>query len=103
MVRIRDGQKAPFFGEDRWFLIIFIVPATAALVKSNSQAITFTRWLVDESRVSWKKFLAEIAIVHLRDGNGVISWKFGNKGHFTVKSVYNALTSNEPGPYLKRI
>jgi len=33
----------------------------------------------------------------------VVIWKFGGKGHFTVKSVYNALTSNDNGLYEKKI
>jgi hypothetical protein len=39
----------------------------------------------------------------LSDGDDVISWKFGNKGLFSVKSVYNAITTNDSGPYAKII
>ena len=33
----------------------------------------------------------------------MVSWKFGLKGIFSVKSVYNALTVNEIGRYHKKI
>ena len=36
-------------------------------------------------------------------GMNVILWKFGNKSSFTVKSVYNALSTNDVGPYHKKI
>lgn len=37
----------------------------------------------------------------LKPGKDVVSWKFGCNGKVTVKSVYNALTRNESGPYHK--
>ena len=30
-------------------------------------------------------------------GNDVVRWRFGNKGRFTVNSVYKALTVNDAG------
>jgi hypothetical protein len=39
----------------------------------------------------------------LSEGDDMISWKFGNKGLFSVKSVYNAMTANESGTYVRII
>lgn len=33
----------------------------------------------------------------------VVLWKFGALGKFSVKSVYNAMTRNDSGPYHKKI
>ena len=30
-------------------------------------------------------------------GNDVVRWRFGNKGRFTVNSIYKALTVNDAG------
>jgi hypothetical protein len=77
--------------------------ASVAMVILNPDAVTFTRWLVDDWRVSWNKILAELACIHLCEGNDIISWKFGNKGLFSVKSIYNVMTANDSGPYAKAI
>jgi len=37
------------------------------------------------------------------DANDNISWKFGKSGRFSVKSCYDAMTTNDSGMYHKRI
>jgi hypothetical protein len=72
-------------------------------VKMNSLVITFTRWLVDDLREHWNNILRDVSNIILDTSDDVILWKFGNKGSFTVKSVYNALSTNDVGPYHKKI
>jgi hypothetical protein len=72
-------------------------------VKMNSLVITFTRWLVDDLREHWNNILRDVSNIILDTSDDVILWKFGNKGSFTVKYVYNALSTNDVGPYHKKI
>jgi len=39
----------------------------------------------------------------LHDSDDVILWKFEKSGKFSVKSLYNALTSDDSGPFHKNI
>ena len=41
--------------------------------------------------------------IQLVDRDDMVLWKIGKKGKFTVKSVYDALTSSNTGIYHKRI
>ena len=45
----------------------------------------------------------DTSLINLGLNDDVVSWKFGLKGIFSVKSVYNALTVNEIGRYHKKI
>ena len=71
--------------------------------KSDPQLVTYTRWLVDIWRVEWDNILVDAASVQLCEGDDIVTWKFGCHGRFTVKSVYNALTKNDTGPYHKKV
>jgi hypothetical protein len=71
--------------------------------KSYPHLITFTRWLVDIWKESWDNILVDASQVQLCEGDNIITWKFGGHGCFTMKSVYNALTSNDSGPYHKKV
>jgi hypothetical protein len=112
-MKIRDGHNTLFW-KDKWlfdqplshlFSDLFSMcqqqNVSVVRAKMNTDAITFTRWLVDGWRDNWNKILAESASIHLSDGEDVISWKFGNKGLFSVKYVYNAMTANDFGSYAK--
>jgi len=57
-------------------------------VKNNPQLVTFTRWLVDSWRLDWERICADVGEVTLNPGEDVTTWKFGPKGRFTVKPVY---------------
>lgn len=60
--------------------------------------MTFTRWLVDDLR-----FIATFDSVQLGSGSDKVMWKLSSNGHFTVKSVYKALTNNDSGHYHKSV
>ena len=72
---------------------------TVFQVKTDIQSVTFSRWLVDIWKENWEKNVHDLANVHLCDGVDFVKWKFGCNGRFSVKSVYNALTMNDTGPY----
>jgi hypothetical protein len=71
--------------------------------KSYPHLITFTRWLVDIWKESWDNILVDASQVQLCECDDIITLKFGGHGCFTMKSVYNALTSNDSGPYHKKV
>jgi len=64
---------------------------------------SFTRWLVDNIRLDWDNILSKVKRITLSDEEDMIFWKFGKNGCFSIKSVYKPLTSNDPGPIIKKI
>lgn len=78
-------------------------PVISIFQVKNDIFVTFSRWLVDSWKEDWDKIVHDITNVCLNDGMDIGRWKFGCKGHFSVKSVYNALTVNDTGPYHKKI
>jgi hypothetical protein len=60
-------------------------------------------WLVGDLRSSWGKILSEVKHLHLVNSNDLVQWKFSSKGHFSVKSVYKAMTTSDNGPYHQNI
>jgi hypothetical protein len=76
---------------------------TLAEVMLNPHALTFSRWLVDVWAEQWKVILNDMSKISLKDCNDVVCWKFGKKGLFTVKTMYDCLTTNDSGPYHKKI
>ena len=69
----------------------------------NGLQITFRRWLFDDLRANWNNILQDTMNFQLIDRDDTILWVLGKKGRFTVKSVYDALTSSTTGVYHKRI
>jgi hypothetical protein len=69
----------------------------------DGMQITFRRWLFDELRVCWNNILHDASVFILSDNTDTVVWKIGKKGRFTVKSVYDALTSSSTRSYHKRI
>lgn len=65
--------------------------------------ISFTRWLTDYLQLNWQKILNDMNTLNFTTEKDVVSWKFGNLGQFSVKSVYNAMTRSDSGPYHKKI
>jgi hypothetical protein len=70
---------------------------TVEQVKNDPNAVLFTKWLVDKWREDWMKILHDTSLFNLNLCDNRVSWKFGLKGLFSVKSVYNALIINETG------
>ena len=64
--------------------------------------MTFTRWLVDDWRMKWEKIM-DVTGIQLTKGRDIITWKFGCNDKFSVKSVHNAMTSNDVVQYHKKI
>jgi hypothetical protein len=53
--------------------------------------------------IDWNKILTDMNEYNFVNGDDNILWKFGLSGRFSVKSVYNAMTRNDSGPYYKNI
>jgi hypothetical protein len=79
----------------------WLTDVTIYQVKTEPQLVTFTRWLVGDLRTGWGKILTEVENLHLVNGRDLVQRKFGCNGHFSVKSVYQAMTASEPGSYTK--
>lgn len=112
----RRMEKETLFWKDIWLYdqpLYILYPDLFAMcqkpdltvfqVIADIHSVTFSRWLVDMWKENWDQIVHDIANVHLSDGVDVVKWKFGSKGHFSVKSVYNALTVNDSGPYHAKI
>jgi len=65
--------------------------------KTSPQLVTFSRWLGDGWRDDWLKILDDVVRVDLGEGTNILSWKFGPKGHFSVKSVYCRISGTPRG------
>lgn len=76
---------------------------TIAEVKCDLGNLTFSRWLVGVWNEQWDSIVFDMSNVRLSDCADVVTWKFSPKGLFTIKLVYNTLTSNDSGPYHKKI
>lgn len=76
---------------------------TVSQVKTIPNLLSFTRWLVYDLKVNWEKIMRDVDKIRLKDDNDLALWQLGGKGKFSVSSVYNALSSNDSGPYHKMI
>lgn len=72
-------------------------------VKNCRIQITFRRWLTEELQSCWDAIWADTIGFQLKEAEDVITWKLGKSKKFTVKSLYNALTTNDAGPAHKKI
>ena len=54
-------------------------------------------------RLGWDKILRDAANFQLVPEKDLIQWKFGNNGHFSVKSFYKTLTISDADPYHMKI
>jgi len=72
-------------------------------VKADAGCVSFTRLLADEMIIDWNKILNDMSKYDFTPDDDVVLWKFGNLGKFSVISVYNAMASNDSGPYHKKI
>jgi len=54
-------------------------------------------------RQGWDKILRDAANFQLVAEKDLIQWKFGNNGHFSVKSFYKTLTISDADPYHMKI
>lgn len=76
---------------------------SVADVKSGRVLLSFIRWLTSELQTCWDMILSNVHNVELSESNDIISWKLGKNCKFSVKSLYNALTSSDAGPSHKVI
>lgn len=108
---IRDGKKTMLWLNEKPLYILFPelfkiyenLDVTIYHVKTEPQMVTFSRWLVGDLRTGWCKILTEVENLHLVNGRDLVQWKFGCNGHFSVKSVYQAMTASETGSYNKNM
>jgi hypothetical protein len=71
--------------------------------KMNPNGLTFTRWLVGDLRINWGQIRKKVDDIQLNAEKDEVFWHFGSSGHFSVKSLYKAMTANDAGPYHKMI
>lgn len=108
--------KKTFFQKDTWlyekplcvlFLDLFKFCEQQNIlvnqVLNEPQTISFTRWLVDSLLSDQQMILNDMNNLNFSSREDLVSQKFGSLGRFTVKSVYNAMTANESGPYHEKI
>jgi len=114
-MNVENGQKTLFW-KDKWlynnslevlfpdlFDMCLQKNISVDKVKQNHNVVTFNRWLVDKWRIDWSKILHDVSMFCFSMRDDKVSWKFGKKGVFSVKSLYNALTLNESGRYYKQV
>jgi hypothetical protein len=65
--------------------------------------LSFSRWLTSELRDEWDKIMKDILETQLVSEHDIVFWKLENKGKFSVKSTYNALTYSKGGSSFKNI
>jgi hypothetical protein len=64
--------------------------------------LQFNRWLPLIFFEQWLSIIDKIYNYEFSISNDVIKWKWGGKGKFTTKSVYDHLTQDENGfPFLQ--
>lgn len=51
---------------------------------------------------NWQSILDEMSNISLVDSSDRVVWTMSANGRFTVKSVYNALTTADSGPHHKK-
>jgi hypothetical protein len=114
-IKVRNGKSALFW-QDSWLYdspLCILFPDLFKLCNQKeisvyqgvqeTSAVTFCRWLSDELASSWAKIIQDLEHVQLTDLPDIVLWKLDKKNAFTVKSTYNALTSNENGNSFKNI
>jgi hypothetical protein len=114
-MNVGNGQKTLFW-KDKWlyndslevlfpdlFDMCLQKNISVDKVKQNHNVVTFSRWLVDKWRTDWSNILHDVSMFCFSTREDKVSWKFGQKGVFSVKSLYNALTTNESGRYYKQV
>lgn len=114
-IRIRYGHKRRFLS-DTWLYdvpicnissVLFILceqkNVSVADVKSGKVQISFSRWLTSELQTCWNHIVSDAIDFHLQEPEDEILWKFGKNKHFSVKSMYNAMTKDDVGPDHKHI
>jgi hypothetical protein len=112
---VKNGQKTLFW-KDTWLYdqpLNLLCPDLFNMCEQqnilvsqfmvNPQLITFSRWLVGIWRLNWESILHDVSKIQLCEGEDIILWKFGSKGLFPVKFVYNALTMHESRVYYKKV
>lgn len=114
-IKIEKGYKTRFWSDpwlyDKPLCIISPILFTSchqkevfvAEVMSGSVQITFRRWLTPELHSCWNVIQSDMHKFRLHDFDDVVLWKFEKSGKFSVKSLYNALTSDDSGPFHKNI
>jgi len=72
-------------------------------IRSGEVHITFRRWLLIELRSRWEEIWCDASSFILVNEPDKIIWTLEKNQKFSVKSAYNALTSNDAGIYHKKI
>lgn len=76
---------------------------TVKNARNGEIPITFRRWLPADLRGRWEQIWRDILVFPLENVSDEIRWSLEKNNKFSVKSTYNALTSNDAGVYHKLI
>jgi hypothetical protein len=111
----RSGDKTRFW-EDPWLNEIPLAMSEPDLyemcndkfllvhhVKERDGQLDFRRWLNDDIRSNWDKIMEKFQAFEFQELGDCVSWKWGKNKEFSVKSLYDNITSITYGPYLKHI
>lgn len=113
-IAIKNGGKTRFWS-DPWLYDISLKELNPILFELcenklisvaqylRGENITFRRWLYDELRNTWEMIVEDAAAFQPAREEDIITWDLKKNGKFSVKSLYDNLTSSESGIYHKRI
>lgn len=76
---------------------------TVAEVLSTSMQLSFRRWLTPDLRERWGVRRSDSLNFATTDTNDVIGWKWEKNNKLSVKSMYNALTTDDNEPAHQKI
>jgi hypothetical protein len=72
-------------------------------VRERDAQLDFRRWLNNDIRSNWDKIMEKFQDFEFQEIGDCVSWKWGKNKEFSVKSLYDNITSITYGPYLKHI
>jgi hypothetical protein len=65
--------------------------------------IKFDRWLPPSLFRQWVDIVDQVYSFTFENENDIVSWKWGGKGRYNTKSVYDHLTRNDEGMQFQHI
>jgi len=114
-IELQNGENMRFW-QDSWlgdqpicakFPILYELSevkniSVGEFIRKNG-LITFRRWLLTILQEQWEVLKQHALATPLSQNQDKVSWKWSQKGIFSVKSTYDRLTSNDNGDSFSRI
>jgi hypothetical protein len=72
-------------------------------VRERDRQLDFRRWLRDDDRSNWDKILENLQAFEFQELGDCVSWKWEKTKEFSVKTLYDNLTSIAYDPYMQHI